>query len=357
MRLLSHSISIFILASLVILCLMDPVLAVTENYIAFDESFQTQLSAPNNEKIYLSILGRIEYPYLAGGGQMLRIRVNGYPVECSQLINKNLSFTLQNGRTYSYCDDSYKMWMLFYSPDFFSNNIAQSGYRVLQGDAYEYTFDVTSLVNRDKVNILIFENTGSDYIKKYQNEFTQTDINRIKALKVVISDIELKGIGAEIVPIITTSTVSTTSPTSASLTKSTNPQVVKQNQTETITVTIENTGTTQLSDIEVIDEVPSEFIFLSGDTQTAYSTLKPGESRTIQYNIQSKGSGKFTLDAATARYADQRGNYSTIKSNTPTIEVLTPLVDQPITTKAPGFNVILCVGGILAAILIFRKLK
>jgi uncharacterized repeat protein (TIGR01451 family) len=165
------------------------------------------------------------------------------------------------------------------------------------------------------------------------------------------------------IPTPTTITQTTTIPTptkpaiAASLTKSINPQSVKQNQTVTITVTIENTGTTPLSDIEAIDKVPSEFIFLSGDTQSAYSSLKPGESRTIQYTIQSNGAGKFMLDAATARYADQSGNYTTVNSNIPTLEVLTPLADQPITTKAPGFQPILCVGGMLAAVLIFRKLK
>ncbi len=124
--------------------------------------------------------------------------------------------------------------------------------------------------------------------------------------------------------------------TALSITKSASPRSIKQGQTTTITLSIKNTGSTELKDIEVADAVKTSLIFVSGDTSKKFSSLKPQESRDFQYVLQSKDSGTFVLDPATATYADAKGNYYTAKSSTASIEVIPSLINAiPAQTPSP----------------------
>ena len=124
--------------------------------------------------------------------------------------------------------------------------------------------------------------------------------------------------------------------TTLSLIKSASPYSIKQEQKTTVKVTTENTGTTTIKDIEVVDTPPADFDFASGETSGKYGSLKSGESRTLQYTIESKNTGKFDLGQATATYADEEGNYHTVKSNSPLVEVMAPLEKPEIPTGEEG---------------------
>ncbi|PXF60217.1 MAG: hypothetical protein C4B59_09675 [Candidatus Methanogaster sp.] len=126
-----------------------------------------------------------------------------------------------------------------------------------------------------------------------------------------------------------------------SLTKSAAPHSTKQGQTTTITLTAKNTGTTELTDIEVSDAIPSDLTFVSGETSKNYISLRPNDSREFQYVLQPSDAGTFNLDPATATYADEEGNYHTTESETATITVI-PSTDQsptPQTTKNPSTDI------------------
>lgn len=110
--------------------------------------------------------------------------------------------------------------------------------------------------------------------------------------------------------------------TTLSLTKTASPHTIKQDQKTLIKITVENTGTTTIRDIEVVDTPPADFEFVSGDASAEYGSLKPKESRTFQYTLRSGDTGKFDLGQATATYADEVGNYHNVKSNTPMVEVM-----------------------------------
>ena len=120
--------------------------------------------------------------------------------------------------------------------------------------------------------------------------------------------------------------------TALSLTKSASPHSIKQGQTTTVTLTVTNTGTTGLTDIEVSDTIPSDLIFVSGETSKRYDSLRPKDSREFQYTIQPSDAGAFNLDPATATYSDEEGNYHTAESKTATITVI-PSTNQPATPK------------------------
>ena len=114
-----------------------------------------------------------------------------------------------------------------------------------------------------------------------------------------------------------------------SLIKSAAPYSIKKGQTTTITLTVKNTGTTEIKDTEVSDTYPSDLIFVDGETSKTYASLKPKDSREFQYILQTKEAGTYNLDPATAMYADEKGNYHTVKSKTATIKVIPSLITTP----------------------------
>ena len=123
-------------------------------------------------------------------------------------------------------------------------------------------------------------------------------------------------------------------PTALALTKTAAPQSIKQGQTTTITLTVKNTGSTEITDIEVADTIPAELIFVSGESSKNYASLKPGDSRDIQYTLQLNEAGTFNLEPAIATYANDEGNYHTAKSDTTAVAVISsPVASTP--TPAP----------------------
>ena len=127
--------------------------------------------------------------------------------------------------------------------------------------------------------------------------------------------------------------------TALSLTKLASPHSIKQGQTTTITLTVENTGITEIKDIEVSDTISSDLVLVKGETSKAsYTSLKPHDSRELQYTIQLNEAGTFNLDPATAMYADENGNYHTVKSKTVAIEVKPSLITTPVQTQTTTGN-------------------
>lgn len=114
--------------------------------------------------------------------------------------------------------------------------------------------------------------------------------------------------------------------TSLSLTKSNTPHSIKQGQTTTITLTVKNTGTTEIKDIEIADTIPQDLTFIDGETSKTYSSLSPKDSRQFQYVVQLNEAGTYNLDPATATYMDEKGNYHTVKSKPASIEVIHSLI-------------------------------
>ena len=122
------------------------------------------------------------------------------------------------------------------------------------------------------------------------------------------------------------------------ISKLVSPHSIKQGQTTTITLTVKNSGTTEITDIEVSDTIPSNLLFIDGETSKTYASLKPKDSREFQYILQLNEAGTYNLDPATAMYADENGNYHTVKSKTAVIEVNPSLSTTPVQTPTNAGN-------------------
>ncbi len=112
--------------------------------------------------------------------------------------------------------------------------------------------------------------------------------------------------------------------TDLTITKSPSPHSIRQFQETTITLSIENTGTTDATDIEITDAIHPSFDLTSGDfpNPKRYDLIRPGETRDLQYTIRAMEGGTFTLDPATVTYADEDGNIQEASSEPASIKVI-----------------------------------
>jgi len=124
-------------------------------------------------------------------------------------------------------------------------------------------------------------------------------------------------------------------PDALALTKTATPQSIKQGQTTTITLTVKNTGTTEIKDIEIADTIPSYLTFIDGETSKRYDSLAPKDTRQFYYTLQLNDAGTFNLEPAIATYADDRGNYNTVKSKPASIEVIRSIIENSAPTPKP----------------------
>ncbi len=106
------------------------------------------------------------------------------------------------------------------------------------------------------------------------------------------------------------------------LTKSVSPQSIEQGQAATVTLTLKNTGTSELKNITVSDSIQAGFTVVSGKLGRNYDLLKPKDSRSFQYDIQPSEIGTFNLEPATVSYYDKDGSSNAGKSNIITVHVI-----------------------------------
>jgi uncharacterized repeat protein (TIGR01451 family) len=99
--------------------------------------------------------------------------------------------------------------------------------------------------------------------------------------------------------------------------KSVIPSIAGINQTLVVQVTIENTGTTDISNIILEDTSTADFPVIKGETSKNISFMKPGEVRWIRYSINATEAGTFIFNPATAQFENQ-----TVYSNSPKVQVV-----------------------------------
>ena len=125
-------------------------------------------------------------------------------------------------------------------------------------------------------------------------------------------------------PTVTLASPAPATHTALTITKSPTPHSIRQFGETVITISIENSGTTDATDIEITDAIHPSFDLTSGDfpNPKRYDLIRPGETRDLQYTLTAKESGTFALDPATVTYADDDGNIQEAKSEPASIKVI-----------------------------------
>jgi len=239
-----------------------------------------------------------------GGRSFMRIRVNDKEIGSERLVNKNLNFTynINNFRT-TYYSKNMSAWYLFFSPDFvwYANTNAVD--HIIEGNPYEYKFDVTDMVNRGAPNEIVIENIGDEVAAQYTNP---SDIEFYKAAPIIINPIRLDGKGTDMVQI----------------TKTASPTRIIVGKKSVVTVTVKNNLPGSITDVEIRDaDLPRG---LNGKTITGKldNPIASGDTFTVTYEVTADKEGAYTLGAATMTFADATGNYQKLSSGTATVTVI-----------------------------------
>ncbi|MDD5616358.1 MAG: BatD family protein [Candidatus Methanoperedens sp.] len=107
-----------------------------------------------------------------------------------------------------------------------------------------------------------------------------------------------------------------------SLTRSASPETTELGNTTGITLTITNSGTSDLTNITVTDTIPVGFTLATGSPEKNYDILKQKESRSFQYSIKPSETGTFSLEPASVSFYDKDGSLHTGKSSATKVIVI-----------------------------------
>ena len=136
--------------------------------VGFGEKEMVNLFANNNVK-YLVLESRIKWHQLAGAASLMRLELNGKLLSERNLIGKEPSFRIRDGRSIPWFNSSQGSWTISYSPDFKANypeakGYANPGYQVMSGgEPYRFVFDVSGLIHRGDMNILKIVNVANKF--------------------------------------------------------------------------------------------------------------------------------------------------------------------------------------------------
>ena len=271
--------------------------------VPYGEDVKVNLDSPATTEVYLNMTARADSKELGGGRSFMRIRVNGKNVTGERLVNKNLNFTYGDGFRTTYYSRNMSAWYLFFSPDFVGYDNPQLTDHILEGNAYEYKFDVSDIVNKGVPNEIVIENIGPEVAAQYTDPKT---IEFYKSAAIIVNPISLEGKGTEVVQI----------------TKDAGPTQIIVGKTSTVTLTISNNLPGNITDVEFADTALPQG--LSGQVISGKldRPIPPGGSYSVTYNVTADATGTFTLGEASATFADPTGNYQKISSGTVTITVI-----------------------------------
>ncbi len=202
------------------------------------------------------------------------------------------TFQFKTGVDWGYADAQYRMGAgKVYSQDF--KSIEFDGERVTAdtGDVATHTYTFYRKGSGSKIKFSIYDTTTTGERGDYDNN--------AGSLKVEIYRLD-----------------------TISLTRYASPETTELGNTSTITLTLTNTGTSDLRNITVSDTVPASFTLASGSPGKDYDILKQKESRSFQYSIKPSETGTFSLEPASVSYYDKDGALQTGKSGTTKVMVI-----------------------------------
>jgi hypothetical protein len=271
--------------------------------VPYGGEVRTSLNAPITAEVCLTMKARADAKDLAGGHPFMRIRVNGREITGERLVNKELNFSYGTGFRTSYWNTNMSAWYLFFSPDFTGYINPEFADRIVEGSAYEYSFDVSDIVDRGAPNEVVIENIGDEAAALYTDP---GDIEFYKSADIIIHPIRFEGRGADVVQV----------------SKEAFPTRISVGMSSLVTVTIKNGLPGSITDVELADTpLPAG---LSG-SMVIGKIARPiggGTVHTISYNVTAGKTGSYTIGPASMSFADTAGNNRRISSGTIALTVI-----------------------------------
>ncbi len=271
--------------------------------VPYSEEVKITLDSPATTEVSLTMRARADAKELAGGRSFMRIKVNGKEIAGERLVNKDVNFTYNRGFKSSYWSPNKSAWYLFFSPDFVGYDNPKFDDHIFEGNAYEYKFDVSDIVNKGAPNEVIIENIGDEIAAEYTDPKV---IEFYKGATIIINPILLEGKGVDVVQI----------------TKEASPVRIIVGKKSTVNLTITNNLPGSITDIEIADSpLPTG---LSGTPATGKieKPIESGGKFTVSYDVTAEKTGTYSIGVAAITFADSTGNYQKINSGTVTVTVI-----------------------------------
>jgi hypothetical protein len=271
--------------------------------VPYGETTKLSLDAPATTEVYLTMTARANSKDLGGGRSFMRIAVNGNNITGERLVNKNLNFTYGDGFRTSYYSKNMSAWYLFFSPDFVGYDNPALSDHIIEGNAYEYKFDVSDIVNKGAPNEVAIQNIGPEVAAQYSDPKT---IEFYKSAPIIVNPIALEGKGIEVVQFA----------------KAAAPTRIIVGKKSTVSLTISNNLPGNITDVEFADTALPEGLSGQAVSGSLDRPIPSGGSYSVTYNVTAEATGTYMLGAASATFADPTGNYQKISSGTVTITVI-----------------------------------
>ena len=108
------------------------------------------------------------------------------------------------------------------------------------------------------------------------------------------------------------------------VTKSIRSGSLKQGNDARITISVFNSGTTTVHDVEILDTDLPEFPVLIRQKQYSVPLIEPNGTGILAYMVHSTKAGSLRLNKSAVVHTDQEGNYQITYSNYEKVVVLPP---------------------------------
>ncbi|MBN2778753.1 MAG: hypothetical protein JXR36_13995 [Bacteroidales bacterium] len=122
----------------------------------------------HTSKNILFINARINHPQEAGAGALIKITVNKKVLTDKNLLSKPNERIIGDGRTSLWYNARKESFIIPYSPDFKANYFSDK-YRVINGDAYNFKFNISQIVSDNGKYCVQIVHTGDSTEDQYKN--------------------------------------------------------------------------------------------------------------------------------------------------------------------------------------------
>ncbi len=148
----------------------------SENEEVIKFKSQKIIALPSNSWMKkFSLKARINYETEAGSTYLMKLFVNNVLIEGWRLENKEKIKKYMDGREFNWYHDIHKTWNLQYSPSF-ESNAKSSKYRVINGNAYEFVFNIADITLIDNKYEITISHLGREDRIAHKNSIVVKDL-------------------------------------------------------------------------------------------------------------------------------------------------------------------------------------
>lgn len=128
-----------------------------------------------SDKDLLFLKARVHFGHEAGSYYFMKVKVNGKYLKKEHLLNKPPEKIIADRRKSLWFKEDINSWRVCYSPNY-KYNYTHRKYKVMNGDAYIFIFDISSFLKNKKYKIIIEHSSLPDH-PAFENTLIISDLH------------------------------------------------------------------------------------------------------------------------------------------------------------------------------------